>query len=955
MRELAAPHCAGPAFAVTAKLFGRSLQFLVDTGAEVSALPASYKSKALPFDVKIRAANGTDIATFGCIAADIELPDLHRRYTSRFVVADVTCPILGADFFRRHGLLIDVAKRRVRDTDTQLCATLSMRNQTTPQLLQLYGINNELWSLLEKHAAVFDVRAPRPVPEVEFKIENTEIPPPARAYRLSPDKTAAAKQEIENEISLGRMERSSSEYAAPLFPVKKADGSWRFVADYTKLNRVTKKDNYMPPRIDDLLARIPQNSVFSKIDLQKAFFLIPVRQQDQCKTAVITPFGLYHYKVMPMGLKNATQTLQRYVDTVLRDVPGVIVYCDDILLFSDKDSHIQVLDTVLQKLRLAGLVINKSKSKFFQESVEFLGHRLSATAISPVQKRIEAILEFATPKTPRQVRRFIGTVNFFRKFVPGVSAILQPLTALTSNNKPFAWSDEAQASFETAKRSLANATSLTYISTRDSYTLTTDASSVAVGATLTSQNGPVGFFSSQLHGPELNYCTYDKELLAVHKAVKHFEWLLLGNRFVLRVDHKPLLHIFNKTASNERRRRHVQYLSEFDMEIQHIAGQSNIVADALSRDQFVDAFHLQDAPCNLPDPDMRTLQEADSTIMRIPAEHRTADNGVWRSTTGLLLVPQQHRSPLIKAVHDLSHAGAKSTKRQLQASYTWPGIHRDVTHYVAHCLDCQQSKITKHTKPEFKNYGSCDNFSVIHIDFVGPLPQVNGKRYLVTIFDRATRYFYAWPKASPTALSAVEALTQWVSFFGVPSVIVTDQGTHFEALLFKEAVSRLGIEKRRTTAYHPASNGAVERQHRRLKAALKCRSTNAQADWLRLLPFVLLGLNNSVSEDSGVSSAQAVYGRLLNIPNCMFQQQQSPICTPLERQYQQNPSYVPKQLASSDYVWLRQERATNLQRPYQGPYKILQRNFANNTFLVDVGHSSQWINLHRLKPALILA
>ena len=699
MRELTAPHCVGPAFAVTAKLFGQHLKLLVDTGAEVSALPASFKSKALPFNAKIRAANGTDIATYGCVATELELPELRRNFSCRFIVADVTCPILGADFFKRHNLLIDVANRRLRDNHTQLCTALSVRSQVGPHLMQLHGIDEELWSLLERHGAVFDVKAPRPTPKIEFKIENTEIPPPARPYRLGPDKVAAAKLEIETEINLGRMERSSSEYAAPFFPVKKPDGSWRFVADYTKLNRVTKKDNYMPPRIDDLLARIPQNSVFSKIDLQKAFFLIPVRKQDQCKTAIITPFGLYHYKVMPMGLKNATQTLQRYVDAVLRDVPGVIVYCDDILLFSNKVDHICILDTVLQKLRQAGLVINKNKSKFFQESVEFLGHHLSATAISPLQNRIQAIQEFATPKTARHVRRFIGTVNFFRKFVPNVSAVLQPLTALTSKSKPFVWSTEAQASFDAAKRSLAHATSLTYLSPRDTYTLTTDASSVAVGAVLTSQNGPVGFFSSQLHGAELNYCTYDKELLAVHKAVKHFEWLLLGKKFSLRVDHKPLLHMFNKTATNERRRRHVQYLSGFDMAIEHISGQSNIVADALSRDQAIDAFYLQDAPFHLPKPKLRELQEADDTLMRIHPRHRTVDDGVWRNNTGLLLVPHQHRSELIKAVHDASHAGVKSTLRQLQTSYAWPGMHRDVTHYVAHCLSCQQSKITKHTRP----------------------------------------------------------------------------------------------------------------------------------------------------------------------------------------------------------------------------------------------------------------
>jgi transposase InsO family protein len=237
------------------------------------------------------------------------------------------------------------------------------------------------------------------------------------------------------------------------------------------------------------------------------------------------------------------------------------------------------------------------------------------------------------------------------------------------------------------------------------------------------------------------------------------------------------------------------------------------------------------------------------------------------------------------------------------------------------------------------------------MDFVGPMPVNKGKRYVVTIFDRATRYFQAYPKASPTAVAAVEALTTWVSLFGVPQTVITDQGTHFEARLFQEATTRLGIEKRRTTSYHPASNGAVERQHRRLKASLRCK-IKSQKDWVNDLPLILLGLNNAVSEDTGTSASQAVYGRLLDIPNCVFEHQVPMTPAAPYRNYQRTNAHLPRALLRCKYVWVRRKSKTSLQQPYRGPYKVLQRNFDNNTFQIQDEHKQKWINLQRLKPAI---
>ena len=952
VRHSTASRSPPSSFAVTAVLFNKPVQFLVDTGADVSLLPQRYAKNAFPEQLELRAANGTPIKTFGHIATSILLPKLRRTFSSTFVVADTTSAILGADFFQKHKLLIDVAGKRLSDAETCLKCNLLSVPHIPPKFNLISSLNQPLLDVLRRNEAVFDIHAPRPKPSIEFSITINGTPKAAKAYRLSPDKVKAAKIEIEKEVNLGRMRRSSSHYASPFFPVKKPDGEWRFVADYTALNSVTLKDNYVPPRIEDLLARIPPNCMFSKLNLQKAFFLIPIKPEDQPKTAVATPFGLYEYTVMPMGLKNASQTLQRYIDSVLTGLPNVTAYCDDILLFTPPDQHVQELDMLLQKLHSAGLVVNKQKSIFLTTSVKFLGHTLTENGYKPSEDKLAGIRNFATPTTARQVRRFLGLVNFYRKFIPKAAELQTPLTALTRQNTPFLWSSDCQTAFVSLIDAVINATQLNYPSINDEYVLSTDASNIAVGAVLSSQNGPCGFFSQQLRGPELNYCTYDKELTAVFKAVSHFEWLLFGRPFTLKVDHKPLTYMFTTPSKLERRRRQIEYLSTFDINLQYVPGRENIVADALSRDKLVDTIALNTNFSTLTPNEILHHQDDDEELQSIDSTLKSNTSGVWRDSVGRLLVPKLFRHQIIQAVHSLAHPGIQSTLDQIQLSYSWPKIRNHVSSFVQQCTDCQQSKITRHVKPPYKPLGDHPKFSAVHMDFVGPLPQNKGKRYLLTFFDRGSRWFSAFPTSSCTADTAVDGLLKWVADYGVPDYIITDRGTHFEASIFREITQKLGTIKHRTTAYHPISNGAVERQHRRLKDALKAKSENAPRTWLKNLPLVLLGLRNAVSQDTGCSAAQAVFGRQLSIPNCVFDGEYDLLqYKPPTRKFDRKNAYIPIKLKTCTHAWLKKTTVKSLERPYAGPYRIHSRNFKNHTLVLNIGNTFETVSMDRVKPA----
>ena len=347
------------------------------------------------------------------------------------------------------------------------------------------------------------------------------------------------------------------------------------------------------------------------------------------------------------------------------------------------------------------------------------------------------------------------------------------------------------------------------------------------------------------------------------------------------------------------------------------------------------------------------MQDEDIEIQSIPSTSRFNTTGIWRDASGRILIPQNYRKQLIDAVHNLSHTGSKSTLKQLQISYSWPGITKDVKDFVKNCTDCQSSKITKHIKPPYKNLGNHPKFSAIHIDFVGPLPINKNKRFLVTIFDRGSRWFSAYPVSCATAENAANALISWVSDHGVPEIIISDRGTHFEANLFREVCAKLGIEKRRVTAFHPSANGAVERQHRRLKEALKSKSENAARNWLKHLPMILLGLRNSISEDTKCSAAQIVYGRQLNIPNFIFNQEYDVFRNPMpNRNFERKDEFVPESLKNCKYVWLKKPGILpSLARPYSGPYKVLSRNFVNHTMTIESRGLEETVTMERIKPA----
>ena len=441
-------------------------RFLVDSGAEVSVFPASpYQIQLGSQGLPLAAANGSSINTFG--TRNIALRFGNRRFNWKFSIAKVTQPLLGGDFLRAYNLMPDVAGQRLVDASDFTSIDCGTAAAMAPHLNSVNAATDPYGRLLAEFPSVVQPQFSTSKVQhgVQHYIQTTGSPLHTRARRLPPDKLQIAKEEFRKMEELGIIRRSDSQWASPLHMVRKADGGWRPCGDFRRLNDATEADRYPVPNIQDFTAHLAGATIFSKIDLVKGYHQVPVHPDHVCKTAVITPFGLFEFLRMPFGLKNAAQAFQRLMDTTLRGLDFVFVYLDDILVASkSKQEHLDHLRQVLERLQTAGLTINLAKCQFGKSAIDFLGHRVDKHGATPLPTKVEAIKNFEKPTTIKGIQEFVGMINFYHKFVPNVAALLRPLFQAVSgkpkSSKNVEWTEQMSKAFNDTKTALANATML---------------------------------------------------------------------------------------------------------------------------------------------------------------------------------------------------------------------------------------------------------------------------------------------------------------------------------------------------------------------------------------------------------------------------------------------------------------------------------------------------------------
>ena len=410
-------------------------------------------------------------------------------------------------------------------------------------------------------------------------------------YRVSPMKKELLDKEVKYMLKNDIIEESQSNWSSPCILVPKHDGGFRFCTDFRKVNDKTKSDSFPIPRIADCIDQIGNAKFVSTFDMLKGYWQVPLTQRAREISAFVTPSGLYQYKVMPFGMKNAPATFQRMVNKLVRDIDGCEGYIDDVVIFSDNWSdHIRQIERFFQIMREAKLTINLMKSEFGKATVKYLGHIVGQGQVRPLDAKIQTIVKYPIPTSRKELARFLGMAGYYRNFCLNFSEIAAPLTNLLSKKVKFVWTDDCQLAFDKVKLLLQKSPVLKSPDYEKPFKLIIDSSDVGTGSVLVQEasdglDHPVSYFSKKFLKYQKNYSVVEKETLGLVLALEHFDVYLGSTPFKIKVytDHNPLT--FLKTMKNENQRlvRWSLALQEYNLEIQHIPGSENVVADALSR------------------------------------------------------------------------------------------------------------------------------------------------------------------------------------------------------------------------------------------------------------------------------------------------------------------------------------------------------------------------------------
>lgn len=838
--------------------------------------------------------------------------------------------------------------------------------------------------ILEEFQDVFPEELPIELPPLRGIQHQIDLVPGASlpnrpAYRCNPEEAKELQRQVDDLLEKGLVRESLSPCSVPAILVPKKDGTWRMCMDSRAINKITVKYRFPIPRLDDMLDELHGAQVFSKVDLRSGYHQIRMKEGDEWKTAFKTKHGLYEWLVMPFGLSNAPSTFMRLMTHVLRPFMGrfVVVYFDDILIYSRSPvEHVEHLRAVFRTLRSEKLYGNLKKCEFFQPSVVFLGFVVSAEGIKMDTSKVDAIKEWPVPRSFHDIRSFHGLASFYRRFIKGFSSIAAPLTECLKGDK-FEWTSAAQTSFERLKESLCEAPVLALPNFTRIFEVECDASGVGIGGVLMQEGRPIAFFSEKLNGAKLNYSTYDKEFLAIVRALETWSHYLLPREFILHTDHEALKYINGQHKLNRRHAKWIEFLQAFTFVLKHKPGSQNVVADALSRKlillsametKLIGFEYLKDLYKD--DGDFGELY-TQCTTHAVDRFHQV--NGFLFRDSKLCIPRSSTQELLIREVHGggiAGHFGVDKTLSMLQEHFYWPRMEKQVRNLISRCAACQQAKSRVQPQGLYTPLPIPERpWEHVSMDFVLGLPRTQRRKdSIMVVVDRFSKmaHFIPCHKTDDATNVADLYFREVMRLHGVPKTIVSDRDVKFLSYFWKTLWHKLGTKLLFSTAYHPQTDGQTEVVNRTMAAILRTLVSKNQKDWDVKLAHAEFAYNRAPSSTTKSSPFEVVYGLNPLVPvelipssdartisrdaeerakemKILHEKVRAQIVKANQRyQEKANRGRREKIFQPGDLVWihLRKERfpakrKNKLMPRADGPFKIIER-INNNAYKVDL-------------------
>lgn len=884
---------------------------LLDSGASQSVIGKSgldFLSKnkipftVMPLSTRVTTADGVDQQVLGEIELSLSVSNITRKIRCIVVPSVTQAIILGMDFGYQFNISLNFSKNSWHihsRTAVNNVSVIQSRDELSSEQQNI--LQNTVDSFRE---LVSDTLGRTKL--VEHYIDTGDARPfKQRQYLLSPAMQQHLHKEVDDMLRLGVIRPSKSPWSSPILLVKKANGELRACFDGRKLNSVTVKDSYPLPRIDSILNRLRDSRYLSSIDLRKAFWQIPLEASSCEKTAFTVPNkGLFEFVVMPFGLSNSPQTLQRTMERILGpDLLNnqVFVYLDDVIIASPTfEEHIKSLNYVRERLADAGFRISLDKCQFCRPFLSYLGYIVDQQGLRTDPSKITAILDFKSPSTSTEIKRLLGMFSYYRRFIPNFSTVASPITSLlhgTKKGQPIVWTSQAEESFNKLKTLITSAPVLASPDFNQPFFVQTDASNFGLGAVLfqklDNQEHPIAFASKTLSVAERKYSATEKELLAVIFGIEHFRGYIEGTKFTVITDCSSLTWLHNLREPTGRLSRWCLRLSQFTFEVQHRPGTKNVVPDALSRHFDSNREPNSVIAVDTDPPDLCTIDiehwKPDDWYLGMikkvsenPVDYpdfKVENNRLFKHLPSLLpistnipdwklVVPTDNRADILFRMHDLptsGHLGIYKTLARISDFYYWPKLRQSVRKYVANCKICAAHKSVNQSRPGLMGAEKDISypFQAVSMDLVGPLPKSkSGHQHILVVTDYFTKFVMVHPLRKATTKPIIKYLKDHVFYvFGVPEIVICDNGVQFRSKEFTAFMDSLKINKVwYNCKYHPQAN-PTERVNRVLITALSSFITDNHRTWDEHLSEVSQALRLATHEVTQIPPSFLVFGR----------------------------------------------------------------------------------------------
>ncbi|XP_003741639.1 uncharacterized protein K02A2.6-like [Galendromus occidentalis] len=880
---------------VTVLINNHPVRMEIDSGSGISTMPLQEFQRILPgyqrfeTDICLRTATGESFTPHSYAMVEVKLNNISSCLRLYLFDQPKFPTLFGRQWLRKFPL--DFNKLMAKDV-LQLQASSSSVTDCyktrAKELLKKYK------NLLKDGIGC--------IPNSEAKLELTTEKPHPVYMRARPVAHSLIKM---TDGELDYLEKNDviqkidcSDWSHPIVIVPRAQGKKvRICGDFkVGINKYIRVDDHPLKNIRHALDNIGNGLRFTKLDISSAFLHLPVRVSDRKYLVVNTHRGLYQFNRMSNGLSNASAIWQRFIEGILAGIDGVECVIDDIIITAASDAeHLRRLEEVFARLDRHDIRLNADKCVFFEDTVTYCGFRLKHQEIFKCEDKVEAIRKAPTPTNVSEVRSFIGMIQFYAAFAPKLADLAHPLYALLKNDVKFVWDETADRAFQQIKSELCSPNVLTPFDPDKPLLLATDASPYGISAVLShkfpdNSERPIAYYSRSLTPTERKYSQIDKEALGIRCGVEKFFYYIFGRRFKLITDSKPLVQIFSPhkalpPLSASRMQHYSIYLMNFNFDIVYRSTHDHGNADALSRlplksEQLqemnaIDVFlvrQLQDLPLNLVDIVRETKKSLELKPL-LDFLHGSGRRNEMTKFFGIdliefslldqsvilrghrIVIPESCRKRVLCELHE-GHYGILKMKCLARQHVWWPSLDKDIEELASGCIAC----LTHARNPpkmihNWEQTSYC--FQRIHLDYAGPI----GNKYILLLVDAHSKWLEAFVTNDKTSATTLKHLRETIARFGIPSIMVTDNDPTFVSHQMKTFCAANGITHKTSPAFHPASNGQVERYVATTKTALKKLSSEGGDLQENLTRF--LYRQHMVISSTGGSPSSLMLGREL--------------------------------------------------------------------------------------------